>query len=92
MNSVNTRPGKKNSKKNKEKIQKPLSGIIFSQSGIRSAEKGKKILDTNSVPTQPELENSKKNSKKIEKIKKVNSGSSSIRNGLSVAVKEKKKF
>ena len=37
-NSVHTRPGLENSEKNNEKIQKiikPLSGIIFSQKGMR---------------------------------------------------------
>ena len=37
-NSVHTRPGKENSEKNSKKIQKnkiPLSGIIFSQNGMR---------------------------------------------------------
>ena len=38
------RPGQENSEKNSKKIQqiiKPLPGIIFSQNGIRYAEKGK---------------------------------------------------
>ena len=37
-NSVRTRPGKENSKKNSkiiQKIKKPLSGIIFIQNGMR---------------------------------------------------------
>ena len=37
-NSVHTRPGQKNSKKNSKKIQKikkPLSDVIFSQKGMR---------------------------------------------------------
>ena len=36
--SVHTRPGEENSEKNSKKIQKikkPLSGIIFSQNGMR---------------------------------------------------------
>jgi len=38
------------------------------------------------------LENSKKNSKKIQKIKKVNSDIISIRNGVGLAEKVRKKF
>ena len=37
-NSVNTRSGQENSEKNSKKIQKikkPISGIIFSQNGMR---------------------------------------------------------
>ena len=44
-NSVHTRPGQENSKKNSKKIQKikkPLSGNIFRQNGIRQAKKKKK--------------------------------------------------
>jgi len=53
------------------KIKKPLSVIIFSQNGTRSAEKVRKnILVPNSVPTQPKIENFKKKSKKFEKILK----------------------
>ena len=43
-NSVLTRPGLENSEKNSKKIQKiikPLPGIIFSQNGMRYAEKEK---------------------------------------------------
>ena len=38
LNSVHTRPGQENSEKNKKKIkkiEKPLSGIIFSKNGMR---------------------------------------------------------
>jgi len=38
QNSVPTRSGQENTKKNRnknEKIKKPLSGIIFSQNGMR---------------------------------------------------------
>jgi len=41
-NSVHTRPGQENSEKNSKKIQKiikPLPGIIFSQKGMRLADK-----------------------------------------------------
>ena len=44
-NSVLTRPGQENSEKNCkkiEKIKKPLSDIIFSQNGMRQAEKERK--------------------------------------------------
>ena len=43
-NSVHTRPGDENSKKNSkktQKIKKPLSSIIFRQNGMRQAEKEK---------------------------------------------------
>ena len=56
-------------------------------------EREREILLPNSVPTQPELENStKRKSKKIQKIKKVNSGIISIRNGLREAEKERKEI
>ena len=38
QNSVHTRPGQENSKKNSKKIQKiikPIPGIIFSENGMR---------------------------------------------------------
>ena len=44
-NSVPTRPEQENSEKNSKKIQKtkyPISGIIFSQYGMRLAEKERK--------------------------------------------------
>ena len=44
LNSVHTRPEQENSEKNSKKIQKiikPLPGIIFSQNGMRKAEKVK---------------------------------------------------
>ena len=73
-NSVHTRLGWENSEKNNkkiEKIEKPLSDIIFRQNGVEiGRERGKKILLPNSVPTRPGQENSETNSKKIEKIKK----------------------
>ena len=46
-NSVHTWPGEENSEKNSKKIQKiekPLSGIIFSQNGMRLEEKEKKKI------------------------------------------------
>ena len=48
-----------------KKFEKPLSGIIYSQKGMRQAQKErKKILVPNSVHTQPRKENSKKKQKK----------------------------
>ena len=38
-NSVHTQPGQENSEKNCKKIKKPVSGIIFSQNGMRLIEK-----------------------------------------------------
>ena len=86
-NSVHTRPVQENSEKNRKKIQKikkPLSGIMFSQNGMRLAkkEKKKKILVPNSVHTRPGKENSEKNSKKIQKIKKPLSGIIFSQNGM----------
>ena len=54
---------KKKIEKN-QKIKKPLSGIIFSQNGMRKAEKDKKNLVPNSVHTRPGQENSTKIEKK----------------------------
>ena len=69
-----TRPEQENYEKNSEKIQKikkPLSGIIFSQNGLRYAEKErKKKFSSEFVHTRPGQEKSEKNSKKIQKIKK----------------------
>ena len=47
LNSVHTRPLEGNSEKNSKKIQeikKILSGIIFSQNGMRYAEKERKKI------------------------------------------------
>ena len=57
-------------KKIEKKIKKPLSSIIFSQNGMRNAEKDKKILVPNAVNARPGQENSEKNCIKIQKIKK----------------------
>ena len=68
-NSVHTRPGEENSKKNSKKIQKikkPLSGIIYCQDGDDiSREREKEILVPNSVHTRTGQENSEKNCKKF---------------------------
>ena len=72
-NSVHTQPRQENSEKNSKKIQKikkPLSGIIFSQHGMRKAEKERKkflswipfILDLGKKIT-------KKIAKKFKKLK-----------------------
>ena len=85
-------PGKKIPKKiakKLKKIKKPLSGIIFSQNGIRQVEKEKKYLVPNSIHTRPGQENSKKNSKKIQKPL---SGIIFSQNEIRQAEKERKKF
>ena len=70
-NFVYTRPGQENSEKNRKKVQKiekPLSGIIFRENGIRQAEKEKKKFQSR-IPFTLDL--GKKIPKKIEKkIKK----------------------
>ena len=62
---------KKNSKKI-QKIEKQLSGVIFSQNGMRQDEIGgkrdKRILDPNSVHTRPGGENLERKRKKDQKI------------------------
>ena len=51
-------------------MKKSLSGIIFSQKGMRYTEKERKIFFfPNSVHTRLVQENSEKNSKKSQKIK-----------------------
>ena len=94
-NSIHTRPGQENSKKNrkkKSKIKKPISGIIFSQNRIKQAEKEGKNFTPKfcSYPTRVRKFEIK-NSKKIQKIKKVNSNIISIQNGLGEGKNEKKK-
>ena len=73
-------------KKNRKKIQKVKNlfpALFLAKTGWGGQRKREKNLIPNSVPTQPELENSKKKkSKKIQRIKKVNSGITSIQNGL----------
>ena len=73
-NSAHTRPGGENSEKNSKKNQKireQLFGIIFSQIGMRRAEKERKELQT-PIPLilDPGEKISEKNSKTIQKIKK----------------------
>ena len=65
-----------------KKIKTPPSGIIFSQNGMRLAEKEKKKIVWKSVRTRPEQENFEENSKKIKKIKKPLSGIISSQNGM----------
>ena len=95
-NSVDTRPGQENSEKNSKKtleIKNPLSSIIFSQNGMRQAEKGKKKnLFPNSVHTRHWDENSEQNSKKIQKLKQALSSIIISQNGKRQAKKERKKF
>ena len=73
-------------------MKKPLSGIIFSQYGMRQAEKyRKKILVPNFVHTRPGQENCEKNRKKNQKIKKPLFGIIFSQNGDRQAEKQKKK-
>ena len=61
---------KKNSKKN-QKTKKQLSGVIFSQNGMRydeiGQERDKRILDPNSAQTRPGGEDSEKKQQKNSK-------------------------
>ena len=84
MNSIQTRPGQENSKTHGKKIlkiKKPLSGIIFSQNGLRLAEKERKILDLNFVHSRPVEGNSKKKLLNQE-IKKILFGIIFSQNGM----------
>ena len=85
-NSVQTRPGQENSKKNSKKIQKMkklLSSIIFKPKRDEvGQESEKKILVPNSVHSRPGKENSEKNSQKLQKINKPLSSISFSRNGM----------
>ena len=71
---VLTRPGEENYEKNSkniQKIKKPLSDIIFSQNGIRLAEKErKKILSRVLFVPNPSKKIKKKNSIKNQKKQK----------------------
>ena len=69
-----------------------IPALFLSKTGWRGPEGEEKILVPNSVHTPPGKENCEKNSKKIQKIKKVNSGIISIKNGLKETEKERKKF
>ena len=67
-NSVHTRPGQENFEKNSkkiEKIKKPLSGLIFSQTRMRQAEKERKKKFQFRIPFI--LDDDKKIPKKIAK-------------------------
>ena len=71
-NSVQTQPEEENSEKKKKQknsnIEKPLSGIIFSQNEIRLAEKErKKFYSQIPLILDPSKKIPKKNSKKIKK-------------------------
>ena len=81
----------KNSKRI-QKVKKPLSGIIFSQNGMRLAEKEKKkILVPNSVHSRPGHENSVRNRKKRnQNIKKPHSDIIFSQTGMRLAEKESK--
>ena len=94
-NSVQTRLRQENSEKNSkkiEKIKKPLSDIIFSQNGMRQAEKARKKFYSR-IPFIPDPgKKIPKNSKKIEKTKKRLSDITFSQNGMRQAEKEGKKF
>ena len=70
-NSANTRPGGENSEKKFKKLKKQLSGVIFSENGMRQGEIGrerdKRILDPNSAHTRRGGENSEKKLQKNSK-------------------------
>ena len=69
-NSVHTRPGQENFKKNSKKIEKPLPSIIFNQNEMRQAEKEKKKKIQSLIPFK--LDPGKKIPKKIvKKFKKL---------------------
>ena len=74
-NSVLTRPGQENSKKNCkkfEKIKKPLSGITFSQNGMRQAEKErKKFYSRIQFMLDPGKKIPKKIAKKLKKLRNI---------------------
>ena len=91
--SLTIDPGKKIPRKIGKKIKKPLSGIIFSQNGLRQAEKErKKNLVANSVHSQPGQEYSVKSSKKNQKIKIPRSSIIFSQNGMRQPGKERKKI
>ena len=74
LNSVHTRPVEGNSEKNSYKFQeikKTLSGIIFSQNGMRQAENERKKFQTRiSFMLDPGKKIPKNYKKKIKKLKK----------------------
>ena len=82
---------KKNSKKI-QKIEKPLSGILFSQNGMRYAEKARKKFQSR-IPflLDPGMKISKKIEKKNQKIEKPLFGIIFSQNGMRQAEKDKKK-
>ena len=68
-NSVQTQLGQENSEKNSkkiEKIKKPLSDTIFSQNGIRQAEKEKKNFTPEFRLYSTQTRKFQRNTKKIE--------------------------
>ena len=74
-NSAHARPGRENSEKKIQKkikkLKKQLSGVIFSENGMRQDEIGrerdKRILDPNSAHTRRGGENSEKKLQKNSK-------------------------
>ena len=94
-NSIHTRPGQENPKKNSKKIQKtekPHSGIIFSQNGMRQIEKERKKFQSR-IPFLPFPGfHFQKKQRKIHKIKKHHSDAISIQNVMRQSEKGRKKF
>ena len=92
-NSVHTRLGEEISEKNSKKIQKPLSGIILGQNGMRQPEKEKKKIYSR-IPfiLGAGKKILKKIGKKFKKIKKPLSGIIFCQNGMRQAEKEGKKI
>ena len=92
--SQSTRARKFRKKQSKiQQIIKPLPGIIFSQNGMRWAEKGKtKFQSRIPFTLDPGKEILIKNSKKIQKITKSHPGIIFSQNGMRQAEKVKTKF
>ena len=69
-NSAHTRPGGENSEKKFKKLKKQLSGVIFSENGMRQAEKEIKEFQTQ-IPLVPDAGEKipKKTAKKFKKLK-----------------------
>ena len=90
-NFVDTELGQENSVKNSNKIQqikKPHSGVIFSQNGIRQAEKERKNIQSR-IPFLKFIEKQKKKIKKLNNLFPANIFS---QHRMRQAEKQKKKF
>ena len=92
MNSVHTRPVEGIPKKiaiKFKKLKKTLSGVIFSENGVRQAKKERKKFQSR-IPFT--LDPGKRIPKKIEKMEKPLCGIIFSHNGMKQAEKEGKKF